>query len=109
MDVARAVAALTRSAPFVMSAPASGRSVIEVCIEIAHAAAVAELATRFAESPKGEVTLVFGAAPVAGADPAAAADAVAQLVAAGLPRRQAAEVVAGLTGVSRNRLYRTSL
>jgi hypothetical protein len=43
MDVARAVAALTRSAPFVMSAPASGRSVIEVCIEIAHAAAVAEL------------------------------------------------------------------
>ncbi|HEY8844061.1 MAG TPA: 16S rRNA (cytidine(1402)-2'-O)-methyltransferase [Gaiellaceae bacterium] len=72
-------------------------------------AAVAELATRFAESPKGEVTLVFGAAPVAAADPAAAADAVAQLVAAGLPRRQAAEVVAGLTGVSRNRLYRTSL
>jgi len=46
---------------------------------------------------------------VAAADPAAAADAVAQLVAAGLPRRQAAEVVAGLTGVSRNRLYRTSL
>jgi 16S rRNA (cytidine1402-2'-O)-methyltransferase len=70
---------------------------------------VAELATRFAESPKGEVTLVFGATPVAGADPGAAADAVAQLVAAGLPRRQAAEVVAGLTGVSRNRLYRTSL
>jgi len=40
---------------------------------------------------------------------AAAADAVAQLVAAGLPRRQAAEGGAGLTGVSRNRLYRTSL
>jgi 16S rRNA (cytidine1402-2'-O)-methyltransferase len=70
---------------------------------------VAELAARFAEPPKGEVTLVFGAAPVARGDPAGAADAVAKLVAAGVPRRQAAEVVAGLTGVARNRLYRTSL
>jgi 16S rRNA (cytidine1402-2'-O)-methyltransferase len=70
---------------------------------------VAELAARFAEAPKGEVTLVLGAAPVAGADEGAATNAVAELVAAGLPRRQAAEVVSGLTGVARNRLYRTSL
>jgi 16S rRNA (cytidine1402-2'-O)-methyltransferase len=70
---------------------------------------VAELAARFAEAPKGEVTLVLGAAPVAGADEGAATDAVAVLVAAGLPRRQAAEVVSGLTGVARNRLYRISL
>ena len=70
---------------------------------------VAELAARFSEAPKGEVTLVLGAAPVAGADEGAATDAVAELVAAGLPRRQAAEVVSGLTGVARNRLYRTSL
>jgi 16S rRNA (cytidine1402-2'-O)-methyltransferase len=70
---------------------------------------VAELAARFAEAPKGEVTLVLGAAPVAGADEGAATDAVAELVAAGLPRRQAAEVVSRLTGVARNRLYRTSL
>ena len=70
---------------------------------------VAELAARFVETPKGEVTLVLGAAPVAGADEGAATDAVAALVAAGLPRRQAAEVVSGLTGVARNRLYRTSL
>ncbi len=70
---------------------------------------VAELAARFAEAPKGEVTLVLGAAPVAGADEGAATDAVAELVAAGVPRRQAAEVVSGLTGVARNRLYRTSL
>jgi 16S rRNA (cytidine1402-2'-O)-methyltransferase len=70
---------------------------------------VAELAARFAEAPKGEVTLVLGPAPVAGADEGAATEAVAELVAAGLPRRQAAEVVARLTGVTRNRLYRTSL
>ena len=73
------------------------------------AGTVAELAARFVEAPKGEVTLVLGAAPVAGADEGAATDAVAELVAAGLPRRQAAEVVSGLTGVARNRLYRTSL
>ena len=70
---------------------------------------VAELAARFSEAPKGEVTLVLGAAPVADADEGAATDAVAELVAAGLPRRQAAEVVSGLTGVARNQLYRTSL
>jgi 16S rRNA (cytidine1402-2'-O)-methyltransferase len=70
---------------------------------------VAELAARFAEAPKGEVTLVLGAALAVDADEGAATDAVAELVAAGLPRRQAAEVVSGLTGVARNRLYRTSL
>ena len=36
----------------------------------------------------------------------AALEAVAELVAAGAPRRVAADVVARLTGVSRNRLYR---
>lgn len=70
---------------------------------------VAELAARFSEAPKGEVTLVFGPAPVVGADEGVAASAVTELVAAGLPRRQAAEVVSGLTGVARNKLYRTSL
>ena len=70
---------------------------------------VAELAARFAEAPKGEVTLVFGPALVPASDEGAATAAVARLVAAGLPRREAAEVVSGLTGVARNRLYRTSL
>ena len=49
------------------------------------------------------------AAPVAAAEAAKAVDAVAELVAAGAPRRVAAEVVARLTGVPRNRLYRASL
>lgn len=70
-----------------------------------------ELAERFREPPKGEVTVVIGRGKDAGEsrrDDAAPA-AVAELVAAGLPRRQAAEVVARLTGVPRNALYRDSL
>ena len=71
----------------------------------------AELAARFSEPPKGEITLVLGAAaasPTGGREDEALA-AVAELVEAGLPRRRAAAVVAGLTGVARNRLYRGSL
>ncbi len=72
----------------------------------------AELAERFAEAPKGEVTLVIGAPPEVGGRPEAAAEAaraVAELVAAGTPRGAAAEVVSRLTGVARNELYRSSL
>jgi 16S rRNA (cytidine1402-2'-O)-methyltransferase len=71
----------------------------------------AELAERFAEPPKGEIALVIGPAAVV-AEPAAEADALAavtELVAAGLPRKQAADIVARLTGIARNRLYRGSL
>ncbi len=38
-----------------------------------------------------------------------AVGAVAELVAAGAPRRAAADVVARLSGLPRNRLYRSSL
>jgi 16S rRNA (cytidine1402-2'-O)-methyltransferase len=68
-----------------------------------------EVAARFAEAPKGEVTVVIGAGGPEARDEAAAAEAVAELVAAGTPRRAAADVVARLTGVARNRLYRGSL
>ncbi len=68
------------------------------------------LASRFEAGVRGEITVVIAAtlraAPAV--DPAAVA-AVAELVAAGLPRRLAAEVVARLTGSSRNELYRTTL
>jgi len=70
-----------------------------------------ELAARFAEPAKGEITLVIGAAvlaPAAG-DAALAVAAVAELVAAGAPRRAAADVVSRLTDVPRNELYRGSL
>jgi 16S rRNA (cytidine1402-2'-O)-methyltransferase len=70
-----------------------------------------EVAEHFWEAPRGEVTLVIGPAPDggAGADEGASFAAVAELVAAGIPRRRAADLVAKLTGVRRNRLYRSSL
>ena len=67
-----------------------------------------ELAARFAEPPKGEIVLVLGEAEAA-VDEDAGAQAVAELVSAGLARRQAAELVARLTGASRNALFRRSL
>ncbi len=69
-----------------------------------------EVAERFAEPPKGEVTVVIGAAPPSAlVDEDAAFEALADLLGAGASRRSAADVVARLTGVSRNRLYRGSL
>ena len=70
----------------------------------------AAVAGRFGEPPKGEITVVVGAADdgprVAESDAVAAVD---ELVAAGLARRQAADVVARLAHVSRNTLYSESL
>ena len=77
--------------------------------EVARGTAV-ELAERFDAPPKGEITLVLGpgAAPAA-PDEEPALAAVAELVAAGLPRRRAAEIVSSLVGIPRNRLYKQSL
>lgn len=68
-----------------------------------------ELANRFAAPPRGEVTLVLAAASSGVDDPDEALAAVAELVEAGVPRKRAAELVARLTGVARNTLYRGSL
>jgi 16S rRNA (cytidine1402-2'-O)-methyltransferase len=69
-----------------------------------------ELSERFARAPKGEVTLVIGAATAKErVDAREATAAVAELVAAGLPRRRAVDVIARATGVPRNSLYRESL
>jgi 16S rRNA (cytidine1402-2'-O)-methyltransferase len=68
-----------------------------------------EVAERFAEPPKGEITLVVGPAVAIDRVARDAAAAVAELVAAGVARRQAANVVARLTGSSRNELYRRTL
>ena len=67
-----------------------------------------EVAERFAAPPKGEITLVLGGG-VVHPDLSAALGAVAELVGAGVPRRQAADVVARLTGAGRNELYRRTL
>jgi 16S rRNA (cytidine1402-2'-O)-methyltransferase len=78
--------------------------------EVVRGSAV-EVADRFAEPPKGEITLVIGPARGgrgdAGAEEAAAA--VAELVAAGAARRTASDVVSRLTGIPRNALYRRTL
>jgi 16S rRNA (cytidine1402-2'-O)-methyltransferase len=68
----------------------------------------AELAKRFVDAPKGEIVLVIGSAAVA-VDESAAVKAVAELVEAGVGRRQAAALVARLSGASRNALFDKSL
>jgi 16S rRNA (cytidine1402-2'-O)-methyltransferase len=70
----------------------------------------ADVAARFPEPPKGEVTLVLGpGAAYEGGDMDAAVEAVRLLVDAGAARRVAADVVAELAGTPRNELYRRSL
>jgi 16S rRNA (cytidine1402-2'-O)-methyltransferase len=71
-----------------------------------------EVAARLTEPPKGEITIVIGPAPAAAREAggeAAAAEAVAELVQAGVPRKRAAAVVSRLTGIARNTLYGESL
>jgi len=72
---------------------------------------LAELAKRFEEAPRGEITIVLGAVPVTRAEETGEDElaAVAELVSAGVARRQAVDLVARLTGASRNLLYRHSL
>jgi 16S rRNA (cytidine1402-2'-O)-methyltransferase len=72
---------------------------------------VREVAKRFSAPPKGEITLVVGAREGGrvDADEAAALETLRELVTAGVPRRKAAELVSRLTGLPRNRLYRSSL
>jgi 16S rRNA (cytidine1402-2'-O)-methyltransferase len=72
-----------------------------------------ELANTFREPPPGEVTLVIGPSAEPAVPDAAAIreslEAVKELVAAGVPRRQAVDVVARLTHGSKNALYSASL
>jgi len=81
------------------------------CFEEVVRGTAADVSERFAEPPKGEITLVIGPAAVGLSEPAEddALAAVSELVAAGVPRKRAAEIVSRLTGVARNRLYRGSL
>jgi 16S rRNA (cytidine1402-2'-O)-methyltransferase len=70
----------------------------------------AELERRFATGVRGEVTVVIGPArPGAGTVDPLAVEAVTELVDAGVPRGVAADVVARLTGASRNALYRATV
>lgn len=67
-----------------------------------------EVAARFGDGEvRGEIVLVVGGAPAGAADRAVALDALQRLVDAGARVRPAAAVVAELTGVSANELYRS--
>jgi 16S rRNA (cytidine1402-2'-O)-methyltransferase len=67
----------------------------------------ASLAARYAGAPpRGEVVLVVGGAPPAEAELGPALDALRRLVEAGAKPRPASSVVASLTGVKANALYR---
>jgi 16S rRNA (cytidine1402-2'-O)-methyltransferase len=69
--------------------------------------AVAELAAHYAEQPpRGEIAIVVGAAAAGSADREQALAALRALVDAGARARPAAGVVAKLTGVAANELYR---
>jgi 16S rRNA (cytidine1402-2'-O)-methyltransferase len=98
-------------------APSLGDRRVAVCRELTKKfeevvrGTAADVAGRLGQPVKGEITLVVGPvdAIAARADEADAAAAVAELVAAGLGRRAAANLVARLTGLPRNTLYRGSL
>jgi len=67
----------------------------------------AELAARYQEqAPRGEIVLVLGPAPATEVDLSAPLQALRRLVQSGAKPRPAAGVVAELTGVSANALYR---
>jgi len=71
-----------------------------------------EVAARLSEPPKGEITLVVGPRQVAEEQVDSlqtAAEVVAELVADGVPRKRAVDLVGRVVGVSRNALYRRSL
>lgn len=96
-------------------AEAHPRRTVAVCRELTKRfeevvrGSAAEVADRYSEAPKGEITVVVGSAPTVEAEDTQALEAVAELVAEGVGRRRAAEIVSRLTGVARNRLYRPSL
>jgi len=67
------------------------------------------VAARFESPPKGEITLVIGPGQPRGVPDRVGLEAVAELVGEGLPRRKAADLVARLTGLPKNQLYRDTL
>ena len=86
---------------------------VAVCRELTKAheevvrGSAGEVAARYqAEPPRGEVALVVGPAPEREGQLAPALDALERLIAAGAKPRPAAVVVAELTHVSANALYR---
>ena len=97
-------------------APALGERQVAVCRELTKKfeevvrGTPASVAAQLRQPVKGEITLVVGPTEraVKPEEASLAASAVAELVAAGVGRRAAADLVARLTGIPRNTLYRGS-
>jgi 16S rRNA C1402 (ribose-2'-O) methylase RsmI len=83
---------------------------VTLAVCVASGGSATDVAERLVDPPKGEITLVVGAGagPAVPDDEARATAVVRELVEAGLTRRRAAELVSGLTGVSRRSLYDAS-
>jgi 16S rRNA (cytidine1402-2'-O)-methyltransferase len=97
----RALAAVDAARPVAVC-----RELTKIHEEIVRGSA-GELAARYAEQPpRGEVVLVLGGAPDSEPELAPALEALRKLVEAGAKPRPASSVVASLTGVKANTLYR---
>ena len=104
--VARSLASLAEALPDRQVAVC--RELTKRFEEVARGSAI-DVAERFAGGAKGEITLIVGPGDAVDAVSDAALQAVAELLAAGTPRRAASEVVSRLTGVPKNQLYDASL
>ena len=82
------------------------RELTKVHEEIRRGTAADVAAHYEADEPRGEIVVVIGAADASAGDEAEAVEALRRLVEAGAKPRPAAGVVADLTGVPANRLYR---
>ncbi len=99
------------------AAPILGENRIAVCRELTKKfeevtrGTAAELAAGLPERVKGEIVLVFeGSAPAAAAVEHGAIDRVMSgMLAAGMPARQIAELLAPVSGQSQNRIYKLVL
>lgn len=69
----------------------------------------AELARRFSDPPRGEITLVLGPAEQPPPELGEAASVVRELVGLGVPRRHAARMIGRATGLAPNDLYDATL
>jgi 16S rRNA (cytidine1402-2'-O)-methyltransferase len=107
----RILASLSQLAPALRERPVAVCRELTKRFEEVVRGAAGDVAARLGKPVKGEITLVVGPAELAveTEDEPVASSAVAELVAAGVGRRAAADLVARLTGVPRNTLYRTSL
>ncbi len=68
-----------------------------------------DLARRYSDPPKGEITVVLGVTVETPRATGPSQAVVSEMIAAGIPRRRAARLVSDVSGIPANQLYRDSL